>query len=142
MSGWKKGVILGVVHLLMVASLGAKLVYDRATRPRAWARVVPYDPNLPIRGRYVSLQMEVLAPGLQSPDNPLHRLLNFSPGLCVLMGKAAQRRHHEDIYHRLSSRRPCSPRPYARHPTAARWTSLRYSRRGRAVVHRCHDRPL
>lgn len=62
-----KGLIVGVVHLLIVASLGAKLLYDRSTRPRVWARAAPYDPSLPIRGRYVSLQLEVQAPDIAAP---------------------------------------------------------------------------
>lgn len=62
-----KGLIVGVVHLLIVASLGAKLLYDRSTRPRVWARAAPYDPSLPIRGRYVSLQLEVQAPDISTP---------------------------------------------------------------------------
>ncbi|MGH9791428.1 MAG: hypothetical protein ACRD5W_09485 [Candidatus Acidiferrales bacterium] len=62
-----KGLILGVVHLLIVASLGAKLLYDRSTRPRVWARAAPCDPSLPIRGRYVSLQLEVQAQGIAPP---------------------------------------------------------------------------
>lgn len=62
-----KGLIVGVVHLLIVASLGAKLLYDRSTRPRVWARAAPYDPSLPIRGRYVSLQLEVQAEGIAPP---------------------------------------------------------------------------
>lgn len=62
-----KGLILCVVHLLMVASLGAKLLYDRSTRPRVWARAAPYDPSLPIRGRYVSLQLEVQARDIAGP---------------------------------------------------------------------------
>ena len=54
-----KGLLVATVQLALVASLGAKLLYDRATRPRGWARTAPYDPNLPIRGRYVRLQLEV-----------------------------------------------------------------------------------
>ncbi|HAR95877.1 MAG TPA: hypothetical protein DCR97_07945 [Deltaproteobacteria bacterium] len=54
-----KGLVIAVVHLCLVASLGAKLLYDRATQPRVWVHTVPYDPNLPIRGRYVSLQLIV-----------------------------------------------------------------------------------
>jgi hypothetical protein len=49
----------------IVASLGAKLVYDRATRPRVWALAAPYDPSLPIRGRYVSLQLVVESRGVR-----------------------------------------------------------------------------
>jgi hypothetical protein len=59
-----KGLIIAAVHVGLVTSLGAKLLYDRATRPRVWALTVPYDPNLPIRGRYVSLQLVVEPRGI------------------------------------------------------------------------------
>jgi hypothetical protein len=62
-----KGLIVAAVQIALVASLGAKLLYDRATRPRVWARTAPYDPNLPIRGRYVSLQLIVEARGVTAP---------------------------------------------------------------------------
>jgi hypothetical protein len=48
-----------VVQVLLVGSLGLKLLADRARLPRAWARTLPYDPDLPIRGRYVRLRVEV-----------------------------------------------------------------------------------
>jgi hypothetical protein len=54
----RKGLIVAVLHVALVASLGAKLLVDRATRPRVWARVGPVDPSLPIRGRYVQLRVE------------------------------------------------------------------------------------
>lgn len=54
-----KGLVIAAVHVGLVASLGAKLLYDRATLPRVWVLTTPYDPNLPIRGRYVSLQLVV-----------------------------------------------------------------------------------
>ena len=54
----RKGLLVAVLHVAIVASLGAKLLVDRATRPRVWARAAPIDPNLPIRGRYVSLRLE------------------------------------------------------------------------------------
>jgi hypothetical protein len=60
-----KGIVIAVVHVGLVASLGAKLLYDRATRPRVWTAAAPYDPNLPIRGRYVSLQLVVEPRGVQ-----------------------------------------------------------------------------
>jgi hypothetical protein len=50
--------LVAVLHVAIVASLGAKLLFDRATQPRVWARAAPVDPNLPIRGRYVSLRLE------------------------------------------------------------------------------------
>ena len=63
MSGMGRGVLIAVIHVAIVASLGAKLLVDRAMRPRVWARVAPIDPNLPIRGRYVRLRLEVEASG-------------------------------------------------------------------------------
>lgn len=60
-----KGLVIAAVHVGLVASLGAKLLYDRATLPRVWVLAAPYDPNLPIRGRYVSLQLVVEPRGIQ-----------------------------------------------------------------------------
>jgi hypothetical protein len=65
MKPWIKGLVIAVVQMGLVASLGAKLLYDRAVRPRVWAQAIPYDPNLPIRGRYVRLQLVVEPRGIQ-----------------------------------------------------------------------------
>ena len=80
-----KGLIVAAVHVTLVASLGAKMLYDRATRPRVWTRAAPFDPNLPIRGRYVSLQLVVEARGIQSaePTSP-SRLGSFQMQPVVL----------------------------------------------------------
>jgi len=63
MTTMTKGAILGAVHVAMVLSLGGKMLIDRSTLPRLWVKVVPYDPNLPIRGRYVSLRVTAEARG-------------------------------------------------------------------------------
>lgn len=68
MTGVVKGVIVAAIQVALVSSLGAKLLYDRATRPRVWVRAAPYDPNLPIRGRYVSLQLTVETRGVAAPS--------------------------------------------------------------------------
>ena len=60
-----KGMIIALIHICIVSSLGAKLLYDRTVRPRVWALATPFDPNLPIRGRYVSLQLAVEPWGIQ-----------------------------------------------------------------------------
>ena len=60
-----KGLVIAVIQVCLVASLGAKLLYDRSTLPRVWVRATPYDPALPIRGRYVSLQVIVEPHGIQ-----------------------------------------------------------------------------
>lgn len=54
----RKGLVVAGLHVMIVASLGAKLLIDRTTLPRAWARAAPVDPDLPIRGRYVRLRVE------------------------------------------------------------------------------------
>ncbi len=58
------GMIVVLVHLALVSSLAAKYSYERATRPRVWVKTTNYDPNLPIRGRYLSMRLEVEAPGV------------------------------------------------------------------------------
>ncbi len=70
-----KGLVIAAVHVGLVASLGAKLLYDRATLPRVWALAAPHDPSLPIRGRYVSLQIVVDPVGIHDskPGQGLQR---------------------------------------------------------------------
>src|SRR5215467_411295 len=68
MSTLSKGIAVAVLHLLIVLSLGGKLLYDRAYRPRVWVRTGSVDPDLPIRGRYFTLRLEVKAPWF-SPGN-------------------------------------------------------------------------
>ena len=60
-----KGLAIAAAQVALVASLGAKLLYDRAFLPRVWARAAPFDPSLPIRGRYASLQLIVEARGIR-----------------------------------------------------------------------------
>lgn len=52
-----RGLIIAVLQMLLVGSLGAKLLIDRARLPRVWVQVAPFDPVLPIRGRYVRLKI-------------------------------------------------------------------------------------
>jgi hypothetical protein len=66
----RKGLVLAALHVAIVASLGAKLLIDRAIRPRAWVRVAPIDPDLPIRGRYLRLEIEApFGPGFSVPSS-------------------------------------------------------------------------
>ncbi len=59
MSRRRAGVALAMVHVALIGLLGLKLLADRSAMPRAWARTLPYDPSLPIRGRYVRLSLEM-----------------------------------------------------------------------------------
>jgi hypothetical protein len=57
MSPLKKGLLLAAIQVAIVGCLWAKLQWDRARLPRAWAAIRRYDPILPIRGRYLSMQL-------------------------------------------------------------------------------------
>jgi hypothetical protein len=63
MNALQKGLLLSALQVAIVASLGAKLTWDRHRFPRAWAKAGMYDPDLPIRGRYLALQLEVVCDG-------------------------------------------------------------------------------
>ncbi len=56
-----KGIAVAVLHILIMLSLGGKLLYDRANRPRVWVRTGSVDPDLPVRGRYLTLNLQVQA---------------------------------------------------------------------------------
>lgn len=74
MKTFTKSLIVALLQVAIVLSLGGKLLYDRAHRPRIWVKTGSVDPDLPIRGRYLTLSLEVHAPGLSpaatrnSPD--------------------------------------------------------------------------
>jgi hypothetical protein len=57
-----KGIAVALLQLAIVGSLGGKLLLDRIQRPRVWVRAASLDPELPIRGRYLTLRLEVKAP--------------------------------------------------------------------------------
>jgi len=54
-----KGLVVGAVQVLLVAGIGAKFLSDRASYPRLWVETAPYDPEMPIRGRYVNIALLV-----------------------------------------------------------------------------------
>jgi hypothetical protein len=57
MNALQKGIILGVSQCVLTLSLTGKLLYDRASCPRVWVKTVPWDPELPVRGRYLALRL-------------------------------------------------------------------------------------
>ena len=62
-----KGLLVGAAHVLLVCSIAAKFYYDRANFPRLWVETAPYDPAMPIRGRYVSIALLVDAQRTDAP---------------------------------------------------------------------------
>ena len=63
MTASRKGLLLGAIQVALVLSLGGKLLYDRQTRPRVWVQCQTFDPELPIRGRYLSERLMFTAEG-------------------------------------------------------------------------------
>lgn len=57
MTPFVRGVIVALVQVALMGAVGGMLLYDRATLPRAWVETAGVDPNLPIRGRYVALNL-------------------------------------------------------------------------------------
>ena len=52
-------VALLIIQLLIVSSIAGKYLYQRWRCPRVWTRAAAIDPSLPMRGRYLSLQLTV-----------------------------------------------------------------------------------
>jgi hypothetical protein len=48
-----------VIQLAIVCLIAAKYFYQRGTCPRVWTRAAVYDPDLFMRGRYLSMQLTV-----------------------------------------------------------------------------------
>jgi hypothetical protein len=76
MTALQRGLTVGGFQLALMLSIAGKYAVDRETLPRAWVQVTPYDPNLPVRGRYVRLQVHAA-------------LREHEPGKEVLFGSAA-----------------------------------------------------
>jgi hypothetical protein len=53
----RAGLILLVLQLLLVLSVAGKYLYERKFCPRVWTRAAQFDPSLPLRGRYLALQL-------------------------------------------------------------------------------------
>ena len=66
MNNLRKSLIVAVLHILIILSLAGKLLYDRSSRPRIWVRTMSVDPDMPIRGRYFTLNIQVHAPQLRT----------------------------------------------------------------------------
>lgn len=81
-----KGLAVALIHILIVLSLGGKLLHDRATRPRVWVRTGSVDPDLPIRGRYLTLSVEVHCPELERDKS----VPTPSGGLGGVIGRAVE----------------------------------------------------
>jgi hypothetical protein len=90
----RAGLILVLVQLVLVLSVAGKYLYERETRARVWTRAAQYDPSLPLRGRYLALQLMVDACALSRdaehtiPGYPEgHPFSSWNVSLTVANGK-------------------------------------------------------
>jgi hypothetical protein len=72
----KTSLVLLAIQLVIVSSIAAKYLYQRQSCPRVWTRTVAYDPELMMRGRYLSFRMYVdgcgrIAPPERQKDDPM-----------------------------------------------------------------------
>jgi hypothetical protein len=70
----RTGLILLIVQLMLVLSVAGKYLYERKFCPRVWTRATQFDPSLPLRGRYLALQLLIDACSL--PKNARY----YTPG--------------------------------------------------------------
>jgi hypothetical protein len=91
MTGLTKGVAVALLHILIVTSLGGKLLYDRVHRPRVWVKTGSVDPDLPVRGRYLTLQLVVQAPWFKAaPTSYVHNEVRLEVESGVLVAHKSE----------------------------------------------------
>ena len=55
----KTSIVLLLIQLALVSSIAAKYLYQRSACPRVWVQAAAYDPEMVMRGRYLSLRLTV-----------------------------------------------------------------------------------
>jgi uncharacterized membrane-anchored protein len=55
----KTSIVLLLIQLALVSSIAAKYLYQRRSCPRVWTKAAAYDPEMVMRGRYLSLRLTV-----------------------------------------------------------------------------------
>ncbi len=88
-------VALLILQLRVVSSIAGKYLYQRWRCPRVWTRAAAIDPNLPMRGRYLSLQLTVdgcqsTLPSAKDCDLPARVNGTVKPGPYVLRPHAGR----------------------------------------------------
>ena len=74
-----RAILLLVIQAMLVLSIAGKYLYERKTCPRVWLRAAQFDPNQPLRGRYLALQLAVDACAL--PRDQAHHTPGYNPNL-------------------------------------------------------------
>jgi hypothetical protein len=76
----RRAIVLLLVQAALVLSIAGKYLYERKTCTRLWVRTGQYDPNQPLRGRYLSLQLTLDACSLPHDwEHSRDRIVGSSP---------------------------------------------------------------
>ena len=67
----RASVVLMLFQLALVSSIAAKYLYRRRSCPRVWTRTAAFDPELVMRGRYLSLQLTADGCGSTLPSHAM-----------------------------------------------------------------------
>ena len=101
MSTRNRAVVLLVIQCLLVSSIAAKYLYERVACPRVWARAAQYDPELPMRGRYLALSPTVDACSLNMSPPAKNKSPNWYQSHEVRLVARDGNLVAEDAEHRL-----------------------------------------
>jgi hypothetical protein len=107
MNSIKIGLMVALVQVLLIGSIGAKFLFDRNQYPSVWIATLPYDPNLPIRGRYVRLSAVVqfeASPGADVARAMQHVRLNVRDGALVAI---PDEKGHQTVRSATCGAEPC-----------------------------------
>lgn len=107
----QKALTLAAIHCLMVLSLSGKLLLDRATCPRVWVRTAPDDPTLPLRGRYLSLQLTPEPGAPYFNETSSRRVLFFVPERTLPFEELRNGRGAPELWAEVTIPRKGPPRP-------------------------------
>ena len=90
----RASVVLLIVQLALVSSIAAKYLYQRRSCPRVWTRAAAFDPELVMRGRYLSLQLTADGCGSTLPSHAMAQFprnvdgtVSSSPRFAIRGGK-------------------------------------------------------
>jgi len=107
----RKGLILAAFQCLLVLSLSGKLLYDRSTCPRVWVKTARWDPNLPIRGRYLALRLTPERDAQWYPQTYGQMVLFFVPEHTLPFETARIGRDAPELWAEVTIPRKGPPRP-------------------------------
>ncbi len=94
MTGLQRGLALALAHVVLASGVAAKYLIDRERLPRVWVETRGYDPNAPIRGRYVLLSLLPVSDAL--PPEGASVVLEARDG--KLVARAATPSERSELY--------------------------------------------